>query len=101
MKVNLLDHIQSQTSCADRELRSVFVHSSQTSTPSDYRENAHDANVLTDTPLPAGGGLFRSSGSRPTLYYTPIARVSARLNNRVTWKLEWQMSLLTTLRFHL
>ena len=67
--------------------------------------------------MDAGGGLCRSSGSRPTRYCTPVARVSAPRNNRVTWKLEGQMygyseplynyedfhgnTFLTTLRFHL
>ena len=51
-----------------------------------YRDNAHTATAVLDLALPAysgmtpkasfGGSLFISSGSRPTSYYQPLARLS-------------------------
>ena len=52
-----------------------------------YRDNAHNASALIDLALPGyaklaphlafGGSLFLSSGSRPTTYYQPLARLLA------------------------
>ena len=40
--------------------------------------------------LTAGGSLFISSGSRPTRYYQPLARLSLPLQKHVYWNTEWQ-----------
>lgn len=36
-----------------------------------------------------GGSLFISSGSRPTRFYQPLARLSFRINRYLDWKTEW------------
>jgi hypothetical protein len=64
---------------------------------SNYDERAHTASALLDFGLPgwsglrfaAGGSLFVSSGTRPTSYYQPLARLSIRINRHVDWKSEW------------
>jgi hypothetical protein len=65
-----------------------------------YRDNAHSGSVLTDIVLPAyagmsprvsvGGSLFVSSGSRPTKFYQPLARLSLPIERRVYWVSEWR-----------
>ena len=65
-----------------------------------YRENAHVATALFNINLPhyaalapritAGGSFFISSGSRPTSYYQPLAKLWIPLNKRVSWFSEWQ-----------
>jgi hypothetical protein len=67
---------------------------------SSYRDNAHIASATVNLALPVyagltptvaiGGSLFISSGSRPTTYYQPLARLSIPLNKRVSWKTEWR-----------
>jgi hypothetical protein len=67
---------------------------------SSYRDNAHIASATVNLALPAysgltptmafGGSLFISSGSRPTTYYQPLARLSVPLNKHVSWKSEWR-----------
>ena len=65
---------------------------------STYRERAHTALSTVDVNLPhlnggkltAGGSLFISSGSRPTRYYQPLARLSLPLQKHVYWNTEWQ-----------
>jgi hypothetical protein len=69
-----------------------------TSAVSTYRERAHTALSTVDVNLPylkggkltAGGSLFISSGSRPTHYYQPLARLSLPLQKHVYWNTEWQ-----------
>jgi hypothetical protein len=69
-----------------------------TSAVSAYRERAHTALSTVDVNLPhlkggkltAGGSLFISSGSRPTHYYQPLARLSLPLQKHVYWNTEWQ-----------
>ena len=39
--------------------------------------------------LTFGGSLFVSSGSRPTRYYEPLARLSVPMGNHVSWNTEW------------
>jgi len=65
-----------------------------------YRDNAHSANALVDVALPGyaglkprlafGGSLFISSGSRPTRFYQPLARLSVPLYKYVAWNSEWR-----------
>jgi hypothetical protein len=63
-----------------------------------YRENAHTATAAIDVALPgipngkltAGGSLFISSGSRPTTYYQPLARLAIPLYKHIQWNSEWQ-----------
>jgi hypothetical protein len=65
-----------------------------------YRDNAHNASALVDLALPGyaklapylafGGSLFLSSGSRPTTYYQPLARLSLPLHKGLVWKSEYR-----------
>jgi hypothetical protein len=65
-----------------------------------YRDNAHNASALIDLALPAyakltprlafGGSLFISSGSRPTTYYQPLARLSLPIHKGLIWKSEYR-----------
>ena len=63
-----------------------------------YRDNAHSATSAVVLALPGyakakltfGGSLFISSGSRPTRYYQPLARLAVPINNHVSWNTEWQ-----------
>jgi len=60
-------------------------------TPSIYRENSHSLTMLTGVKwLSFGGSLFISSGSRPTRYYQPLARLSIPLNKHIRWNTEWR-----------
>lgn len=66
---------------------------------STYRDNAHIATALFSANLPdrmglapkitAGGSLFLSSGSRPTNYYQPFAKVLLPVNRKLSWFAEW------------
>jgi hypothetical protein len=63
-----------------------------------YRDDAHTATAAVVMPVPGyskarltfGGSLFISSGSRPTRYYQPLARISVPITKHVAWKAEWQ-----------
>ncbi len=65
-----------------------------------YRDNAHSASALVDLVLPGyakltphvafGGSLFISSGSRPTTYYQPLARLSVPVSKNLAWKSEYR-----------
>lgn len=65
-----------------------------------YRDNAHTATSLLDVVLPGsgtfqprvslGGSLFVSTGSRPTSYYQPIAKLSLPIQKHVYWNTEWR-----------
>ena len=63
-----------------------------------YRDNAHSATSAVVLALPGyskakltfGGSLFLSSGSRPTRFYQPLARLSVPIYNHVSWNTEWQ-----------
>jgi hypothetical protein len=67
---------------------------------SSYRDNAHIASATLNLALPVsrgltptmalGGSLFISSGSRPTTYYQPLARLSVPLNKHMSWRSEWR-----------
>jgi hypothetical protein len=64
-----------------------------------YRDNAHTASALFTanvghyyglTPtVSAGGSLFISSGSRPTNYYQPFAKVVLPVRKSLSWFSEW------------
>ena len=64
-----------------------------------YRENAHTATALFDINLPkiggvtpkisAGGSFFISSGSRPTSFYQPLAKVWLPLGKHMDWFADW------------
>lgn len=64
-----------------------------------YRENAHTATALFDINLPktagltpkisAGGSFFISSGSRPTSYYQPLAKLWVPVGKHINWFAEW------------
>jgi hypothetical protein len=65
-----------------------------------YRDDAHAASALVDLTLPGysglaprlafGGSLFISSGSRPTSYYQPLARLSIPLHKNLAWNSEYR-----------
>jgi hypothetical protein len=65
-----------------------------------YRDNSHTATALFDLAWPggkrfapklsAGGSLFISSGSRPTSYYQPLAKLWVPLGKYASWFTEWQ-----------
>jgi hypothetical protein len=65
---------------------------------SSYRDNAHTATSAIDFSLPwlpgakltTGGSLFISSGSRPSRYYQPLARLALPFGKHVFWNTEWQ-----------
>jgi len=64
-----------------------------------YRDNAHTASALFSVNLPhyegltptlsTGGSLFISSGSRPTNYYQPFAKLVIPIHKSLTWFSEW------------
>jgi hypothetical protein len=80
----------------------LFFLQPQTLTPalSNYRENAHTGTVLFDINSPVsgrhapkfalGGSFFRSAGSRPTTYYTPMARFSVPVHQKGQLFAEWR-----------
>jgi hypothetical protein len=63
-----------------------------------YRDNAHTATsaIVLAVPgyaaakLTVGGSLFVSSGSRPSRYYQPLARLSVPIQKNISWNSEWQ-----------
>jgi hypothetical protein len=69
-----------------------------TSAVSQYRDNAHTATTAINIALPGlkdgkltlGGSMFVSSGSAPSRYYEPLARVSVPVCKHVSWNAEWQ-----------
>ena len=64
-----------------------------------YRDNAHSVTALFSANLPhysgltpkisAGGSFFISSGSRPTQYYLPTAKLTLPLGKKFSWFGEW------------
>jgi hypothetical protein len=79
---------------------SYFIPQTMTLTPSLYREAARTATGMLELNLPKykqaspklsfGGSLFSSSGSRPTQFYQPIAKVSLPITRKVQWMFEWR-----------
>ena len=63
-----------------------------------YRDNAHTATSAVVLAMPGyaaakltfGGSLFVSSGSRPSRYYQPLARLSVPIQKNISWNSEWQ-----------
>ncbi len=63
-----------------------------------YRDNAHTATMLFDCSAPGkfgpkfaiGGSVFRSSGSRPSTYAQPVARLSMPLHEHANLFTEWR-----------
>jgi hypothetical protein len=65
-----------------------------------YRDNAHTGTALIDLAWPhgkrfapklaAGGSFFVSSGSQPTSYYQPQAKLWVPLGAHVNWFSEWR-----------
>jgi hypothetical protein len=65
-----------------------------------YRDNAHTGTALIDLAWPhskrfapklaAGGSFFVSSGSQPTSYYQPVAKLWLPLGAHVSWFSEWR-----------
>jgi hypothetical protein len=61
-----------------------------------YRDNAHLSSALLDVVLPRraklslGGSLLISSGSRPTSYYQPLAKLVVPISNHVAWISGWR-----------
>ena len=60
-----------------------------------YRDNAHEVTGMFDASLRSaklslGGSFFISSGSRPTNYYQPIAKLSVPVRNKLSWISEWR-----------
>ena len=70
-----------------------------------YRDNGHHAgaygeiNLARNVRLSLGGSLSVNSGSRPTRYYQPQARVEVPLAGRVSWTAEWRWYGFTERRF--
>ncbi len=64
-----------------------------------YRDNSHTATGLFSSRLPhysgliptvtAGGSFFISSGSRPTNYYQPFAKLLVPVRNNLAWFTQW------------
>ena len=79
---------------------SYYIPQTLTLTPSLYRETARIATGMFNVNFPKykqaspklslGGSLFSSSGSRPTQYYQPIAKVSMPVTRKVQWMFEWR-----------
>ena len=58
---------------------------------SNYRENGHTGTALAGYRwLSLGGSFFKSSGSRPSQYYQPMARLAFPINKHVQWNAEWR-----------
>lgn len=67
---------------------------------SEYRENAHIGTLLVDLPirvmergaprLQFGGSFYRSSGSRPSRYYQPMANIAVPVGRWVEWNFDWR-----------
>jgi len=65
-----------------------------------YRDNSHVATGYFDANLPVqktrivklslGGSLYMSSGSNPTHFYQPLARISMPVNKTLAWVSEWR-----------
>ncbi len=65
-----------------------------------YRDNSHIGSALFNLKLPhgahaapkltAGGSFFISSGSRPTSYFQPVAKLWVPLAKQVSWFTEWR-----------
>ncbi len=60
-------------------------------TPATYVENAHSLSAVVNVRwVSFGGTMYISSGSRPTQYYQPLARLTVPLYKHVQWIAEWR-----------
>ena len=65
-----------------------------------YQDNAHTGTLATDWRLPRkatltlGGSLFRSSGTRPSRFYQPLARLRLPIAARASFLAEWRQASL-------
>jgi hypothetical protein len=65
-----------------------------------YRDDGHSVGAIIDLNLPGhqglapkvsfGGSMFRSSGSRSTAYYQPLAKVFLPVTKNIAWISEWK-----------
>jgi len=60
-----------------------------------YRDNAHTLNAMFNlnmrkTRLSFGGSAFLSSGSNPTTFYQPSAKLSVAIRKNLSWNSEWR-----------
>jgi hypothetical protein len=65
-----------------------------------YRDNAHTLTALFNLNMPAwlgyktkltlGGSAFLSSGSNPTTFYQPVAKLSVAIRKDLSWNSEWR-----------
>jgi hypothetical protein len=62
-----------------------------------YRDNGHSATSLVELSfgsraprVSAGGSFWRSTGSRPSRLYQPLARVSMPIVSHMDWNAEWR-----------
>lgn len=65
-----------------------------------YRDNSHTVTALFDFNLPGreglrskislGGSAFLSSGSNPTVFYQPVAKLFVPLSKKLAWFAEWR-----------
>lgn len=71
-----------------------------TPTVSSYSDNAHIATSMIDVNIPgfkgnaakltAGGSFTVTNGTRPSRFYTPLARLSVPAGKHVYWNTEWR-----------
>jgi hypothetical protein len=93
--VSVMAEYNRQTVSSDIRYLDLPFFTPATST---YRERANIATSAVDlTPprlkgakLTVGGSLFIESGTRPTRYFQPLARLSLPLYKHVYWNSEWQ-----------
>jgi hypothetical protein len=65
-----------------------------------YRDNAHTLNAMFSLNMPGwlgyktklqfGGSAFLSSGSNPTTFYQPAAKLQIALRKNLSWNTEWR-----------
>ena len=65
-----------------------------------YRDNAHTLNAMFNLNMPGwlgyktklqfGGSAFLSSGSNPTTFYQPAAKLSIEIRKNLYWNSEWR-----------
>ncbi len=77
-----------------------FTPQDLTSATSTYRENAHTGTAMVDVASPVtgkyapklsvGGSFFKSVGSRPTSFYSPILKLNVPVRERVQFFTEWR-----------
>ena len=65
-----------------------------------YRDNSHTLNAMFNLNMPGwlgyktktafGGSAFLSSGSNPTTFYQPAAKLRLQLRKNLSWNSEWR-----------